>query len=138
MVRFNAVIAVAVLLLTSGAHAVARTIVARPEARTTLRVGDVIVFPLYDSRHRVMLYGDALRRIGPQAIARHDLWDDIRLRPPAGWHMSRAADDAASDRGEAFRAVRQGSGSANVLLLLPRMKVQCASCRTVHYFFTVL
>lgn len=138
MAWFNAVITVAVLLLASGAHAAARTIVARPEARTTVRAGDVIVFPLYDSRHPVMVYGNALRRIGPEAIAHHDLWDDMQLRPPAGWHMSRAVDDAASDRGEAFRAVRQGSGSANVLLLLPRMKERCVSCRTVHYFFTVL
>ncbi len=84
-----------------------------------------------------MVYGAVLQRLGPRSIGRHDLWDDMHLKPPASWHMSRALDDAASDRGEAFRAIQHGSGSANVILSLPQMKEQCVSCRTIHYFFTV-
>ncbi len=151
MVRFNAdcrsrafvnrAVAIALAALVAACASVQaaqpRTIVARPETRTTVGLGDVIVFPIYDSRHAVMAYGSVLERLGARSIARHDLWNDMHLKPPPSWHMSRALDDAASDRGEAFRAIRRGSGSANVLLTLPRMKQQCVSCRTVHYFVTV-
>lgn len=126
-------------MIVPAAHvAAAHTVVARPEKRTTIRVGDVIVFPLYDSRRPAMYYGTGLRRLGVRNIGPHDLWNDMRLRPPASWHMTRAVNDAASNRGEAFAAIRRGSGSVNVLLLLPRMSERCVSCRTIHYFFTVV
>lgn len=118
-------------MIVPAAHVAAQPVVARPETRTTLRAGDVVIFPLYDSQVEAMYYGTGLRRLGVRRIGHHDLWNDLRLKPPRG------IEDAASNRGEAFSAIARGSGSVNVLLLLPKMKQRCVSCRTIHYFFTV-
>ncbi len=119
-----------------GANAV---FVARPEARNTIHVGDTIIFPLYDSQGSLELYAGPLRRLGVRTIARHDLWQDTHYRSFNG--STRASPniyDAASDRGEAFLAVGPGMVSGNILLSLPKNPEHCVSCRTVHYFVTVL
>ncbi len=100
-------------------------IVAKPEVRNTIRAGDTIIFPLYDSTGGFMLYGGPLRRLGIRPIAKHDLWRGMDYGVP-------------SPRGEAYLAIKPGLASGNVLLTLPKNKMVCVSCRTVHYFVTIL
>jgi hypothetical protein len=105
--------------------ATSHVIVAKPEVRNTIHVGDTIVFPLYDSKGGFMLYGGPLRKLGVRAIAKRDLWRGMDYGVP-------------SPRGEAYLAVKSGQASGNVLLTLPKNPMKCVSCRTVHYFVTVL
>jgi hypothetical protein len=70
-----------------------------------------------------------LRRIGDVRIRKHDLFDDLGSRSFFGGY------DASSDRAAAFVVRSRGAGSNNVLLRLPQLKVRCASCRTLHFFY---
>ncbi len=105
--------------------ATSHVVVAKPEVRNTIRVGDTIVFPLYDAKAGVTLYGTSLRKLGLRAIAKSDLWRGMDYGVP-------------SPHGEAYLAVKSGQVSGNLLLILPKNKMVCVSCRTVHYFVTVL
>ncbi len=100
-------------------------VVAKPEVRNTVHVGDTIVFPLYDAKKGFMLGGGPLRRLGIRSIAKRDLWRGMDYGVP-------------SPHGEAYLAIKAGQVSGNLLLTLPKNKMVCVSCRTVHYFVTVL
>lgn len=114
----------------------------KPEVRNTAHVGDVVIFPLYDAQgeprpHHVDVPG--LRFLGVRRIPLHDLWRDMHfIGFGAPEHRPARIFDAKSNRGEAFLAQLSGGGTVQVLLTLPRLAEHCVSCRTVHYFLTVL
>ncbi len=110
------------------------TVVARPEVPNAniVHVGQTLVIPLYDGAIATPPDGyPNLRRIGDVRIRKHDLSEDLRSRSFFGGY------DAASDRGTAFVVKSRGRGSINVLLRLPKLKMQCVSCRTLHFFYHV-
>ena len=109
-----------------------RMVVARPEVSnaTSVHVGQTLVIPLYDGTIATPRDGyPNLRRIGDVRIRKHDLIDDLGSRSFFGGY------DASSDRGAAFVVKSRGAGSINVLLRLPKLKMQCVSCRTLHFFY---
>jgi len=132
-------VAIATGSLAWAAAATSRVIVAKPEVRNTVRVGDTIIFPLYDAKRGITPSGNVLREIGPHPITMHDLWRDVDYKTfRASMGASKAHYDAAATRGEAFLAIKSGMASGNILLTLPKNPERCVSCRTVHYFVTVL
>lgn len=105
-------------------------VVARPEApnANVVHVGQTLVIPLYDGTVAALSF-EGLRPVGQRRIRRHDLFEDLGTRSMFGGY------DAASERGAAFIVERPGRGSVNVTLRLPRLKVRCVSCRTLHFFY---
>jgi len=126
MKAFHLLMALAIASPAAAAAApTSNVIIAKPEARNTIRAGDTIVFPLYDAKGGVTLYGTSLRKLGARAIAKGDLPKNMDYGVP-------------SPHGEAYLAVKPGQVSGSLLLTLPKNKMVCVSCRTVHYFVTVL
>lgn len=115
--------------------ALASVIVAKPETRTTVTVGDTIILPLYDSKVKPFVYGDALRAIGVRRIGQHDFCRDVFAVQQSSCTNTY---DAASDRGAAFVAERPGRVNVNVVLTLPRVAQRCVSCRTIQYFISIV
>jgi hypothetical protein len=111
----------------------AHVVVARPEVSNgnVVHVGQMLVVPLYDGSISPLSrgYASGLRFIGQRRIPNRDLLRDLGNPSMFGGY------DAASDRGEAFIVQRRGAGSINVTLRLPRLKEQCVSCRTVHFYY---
>lgn len=96
-------------------------IIASPEhAYDQVHVGDTYVVPLFDGQVADVVA--PVKRLGIVQVAYHSfsLTHDVHV---------------GSNRGEAFRVTGTGYGTILVALRAPQLAMQCASCRTVHYFF---
>jgi hypothetical protein len=120
--RARAAIALlAVCLLSVVGHHV---LIATPEhAYDQVHVGDTYVVPLFDGQVADVV--GPVKKLGIVQIAYHSftLTNSVQV---------------GSDRGEAFRITGTGHGTILVALRAPQLAMQCASCRTVHYFFRAL
>jgi hypothetical protein len=109
----------AVFLLSSCGHR--GVVIASPEhAYDRIHVGQTYVVPLFDGKIAdvVAPVKDlGVVQIGYQSFA---LTNDVHV---------------GSNRGQAFRVTGPGNGTILVALRAPQLKMRCASCRTVHYFF---
>lgn len=109
----------AVFLLSGcGYHDV---VIASPEhAYDRVRVGDTYVVPLFDGQIADVVA--PVKNLGAVHIGYQSftLTSDVHV---------------GSNRGEAFRVTGPGNGTILVALRASQLKMQCVSCRTVHYFF---
>lgn len=117
--RARGVIALlATCLISAAGH---RVLIATPEhAYDQVHVGDTYVVPLFDGQVADVVA--PVKNLGIVQIAYHSftLTNSVRV---------------GSNRGEAFRVTGTGHGTILVALRAPQLAMQCASCRTVHYFF---
>ena len=113
-----AIALLATCLLAAAGHPV---LVATPEhAFDQVHVGDTYVVPLFDGQVADVVA--PVKKLGIVQIAYHSfgLTNSVHV---------------GSNRGEAFLITGTGHGTILVALRGPQLAIQCASCRTVHYFF---
>lgn len=122
------------MVLLSACHSAAPWRVARPEVAgaNTLRVHEEMAFPLYDGS--LQYATPNLQRVGTVEIPRHDLFRDLGYDRQPPENMPASEWDSASSRAELFRATASGRAAVLVTLTLPHLRMECVSCRTLHFF----
>jgi hypothetical protein len=113
-----AIALLATCLLAAAGH---RALVATPEhAFDQVHIGDTYVVSLFDGQ-----VADAVARVKKLGIVQ------------IAYHSFAVTNSVhvESNRGEAFLMTGTGHGTTLVALRAPKLAIQCARCRTVHYFF---
>jgi len=124
------------IVTPSPAHPTPAVIIASQCRDEIVRIGDIVVIPLFDGAIAGSPTGSfKLEHVGHVRIAPRDLFAGCTLAPAELQSYKNAGMDAQSDRAEAFRVIGAGHGVIQVVVRLPHFKEACASCRDVRYVF---